>query len=263
VVAAALNEIEHLGAWLDSVRFADRVIVADHGSRDGTRERLSAAGPPVEVIDVPPGGFVEDLRQRAIAAVEDGWILVLDLDERVPISLRDEILRTIERDPPEAGFRIPFRHFIFGRWLRHGGWDDAHLRLFRAGRGTYAPGRIHAQPEVAGAIGDLTGRIVHFAHPTLSDFVARMNRYTSQSAPALAAGEPGGLRRRRALPPRPLPWLAASASVFWGRYLRAGGFRDGMAGFLAAAMLAAYRFVEQAKAWEAREALARGDGGPA
>lgn len=258
VVAAVLNERDHLGPWLESVRFADRVILADHGSRDGTRERLAALaaepGPPaIEVIDVPAGGLIEDVRQSAIDRVGSGWVLVLDLDERVPIPLADEILALVSRDPPEAAFRLPFRHYAFGRWLRHGGWDDEHLRLFRAKRGRYIPGRIHAQPEIDGGVGRLSERVVHFAHPTISDFLVKMNRYTSQSAPALAAGEAGGLRRRPALPARPLPWLRACLSVFWGRYVRAGGFRDGRAGLILAALLAAYRFVEQAKAWEARE----------
>jgi len=253
-----LNEIDVLDDWLDSVRFADRIILADHGSRDGTRERLAelardARGAPhLEVIDVPPGGIIEDVRSRAIERVTDGWVLVLDLDERVPMPLRDEILAAIEGDPSESAFLLPFRHYAFGRWLRHGGWDDAHLRLFRAGRGAYAAGRIHAQPAVEGRVGRLTERVVHFAHPTISDFLAKMNRYTDQSAAALAAGEPAGLRRRRALPERPLPWLRACFSVFWGRYVRKGGFRDGRAGFILAALLAAYQFIEQAKAWEAR-----------
>jgi hypothetical protein len=252
------NEIAVLDDWLDSVRFADRVVLADHGSRDGTRERLAELGerartPAIEVVDVPPGGIIEDVRGHAMERVDAGWVLVLDLDERVPIPLRDEILATIARDPPEAAFRIPFRHYAFGRWLRHGGWDDAHVRLLRAGRCAYAPGRIHAQPEVDGAIGDLSAFVVHFAHPRIADFLAKMNRYTSQSAPALAAGEAAGLRRRPALPARPLAWLRACFSVFWGRYVRHGGFRDGRAGFILAALLAAYRFVEQAKAWEARE----------
>lgn len=265
MVAAVLNEVGQVASWLDGVRCADRVVVVDHGSRDGTREFLAeaarrstedAAGPVIEVIDRAPGGVIEDVRQEAIARVSEGWILVLDLDERLPIPLRDEILATISADPPEVAFRIPFRHYVFGRWLRHGGWDDAHLRLFRAGSGAYAAGRIHAQPEVDGPIGELRERVVHFAHPTIHDFLVKMNRYTSQSAPTLAAGEVGGLRRRRALPPRPLAWLRASLSVFLTRYVKRSGYRDGGAGFIVATLLAAYQFVELAKAWEAREVTA-------
>ncbi len=254
MVAAALNELDQVESWLESVSFADRIVVADHGSKDGTKERLIAGG--VEVVDVPPGGIVEDVRQQVLGAVREGWILVLDLDERVPLPLRDEILERITDDPTENAFRLPFRHYVFGRWLRHGGWDDAHLRLFRAGRAEYSAGRIHAQPQVEGEIGTLKESVVHFAHPSIHEFVTKMNRYTSQSAAALAAGEVGGLRRRRALPARPLPWLRASASVFWNRYVKSGGFRDGMAGFVVATLLAAYQFVEQAKAWETREGAA-------
>jgi hypothetical protein len=254
IVATARNEIDYVPGWVESVAFADRVVVGDHGSRDGTDVALREAG--VEVVEIPPGGLIEDARQQVIDSIDEGWILVLDLDERVPIELRDELLRRLGEDPIEAGFRIPFRHYVFGRWMRHGGWRDAHLRLFRAGRGRYLPGRIHAQPAVDGEVGRLEGAVVHFAHRSIHEFVAKMNRYTTQSAPALAAGESAGLRKRPALPPRPLRWLRASGGVFWNRYIKAQGFRDGVAGFVVAVLLAAYQFVEQAKAWEEREGVA-------
>ena len=71
-----------------------------------------------------------------------------------------------------------------------------------------------------------------------------------QSAPALARGEVGGLRKRRILPHSRLSWLRASASVFWCRYFKDRGFKDGMPGFITAVLLAAYIFIEQSKAWE-------------
>ena len=252
VVSSALNELDQVDPWLESVAFADRCVVADHGSKDGTRERLIERG--VEVINVEPGGIVEDARRAAAARVSEGWILVVDFDERVTLPLRDEICAAVASDD-FAGYRIPFRHYVFGRWLRHGGWNDAHLRLFRADRGGYVAGRLHAQPEIEGEIGQLSERMVHFAHTSIHEFVIKMNRYTTQSAPALAAGEAGGLRRRPALPEKPGKWLRASASVFWNRYIKARGYRDGVAGFVIATLLSAYQFVEQAKAWEAKKGL--------
>ncbi|MEC9476192.1 MAG: glycosyltransferase family 2 protein [Planctomycetota bacterium] len=250
VVAAVLNERENIEPWLENLSWVDRIVVVDHGSVDGSRELLEEQS-HVEVVDAPAGeGLIEDIRRLGLDCVTDGWILVLDLDERVTDDLRFEIRELLEKDPPPDGFRIPFRHYLFGRWLQHGGWDDHHLRLFRAGSGDYLPGLIHSDAVVTGTVGQLEGKILHFAHPTIHDFLARMNRYTTQSAPALARGEVGGLRKRRMLPPSRLAWMRASASVFWCRYIKDRGFKDGMPGFITAVLMAAYIFVEQSKAWE-------------
>ena len=258
IVAAVLNERENIEPWLENVGWADRVIVIDHGSKDGSRELL-AEHPAVELIDAPKGeGLIEDIRRLGLSRVEEGWVLVLDLDERVTDELKMEIDSLLRQDPEESGFRIPFRHYLLGRWLQHGGWNDRHLWLFRAGEGDYIPGLIHSDAIVEGSVGDLAGKVLHFAHPTIHDFLSRMNRYTSQSADALARGEVGGLRKRKILPASRLSWTRASASMFWVRYIKDRGYRDGMPGFIVAVLLAAYIFIEQSKAWEVRQGTAIG-----
>ena len=252
VVAAVLNEKANLEPWLQNVGWADRIVVIDHGSEDGSRQWLEQH-PQVELIDAPKGeGLIEDIRRLGLDQISQGWILVLDLDERVTDELRQEIEQLIESDRHESGFRIPFRHYLLGSWLRYGGWNDQHLRLFRAGLGDYEPGLIHSEATVEGAIGELSGSVLHFAHPTIHDFLARMNRYTSQSAESLARGEVGGLRKRAMLRQSRWSWFRASASMFWVRYIKDRGFRDGMPGFVVAVLLSAYIFIEQAKAWEVR-----------
>ena len=250
MVAAVLNERENIEPFLENLSWVDHIVAVDHGSVDGSRELLESH-PAVEVIDAPAGeGLIEDIRRLGLEKVTNGWVLVLDLDERVTDDLRREIEELLESESPESGYHIPFRHYLLGRWLQHGGWADQHLRLFKAGHGDYLPGLIHADAIVNGTVGQLKGKILHFAHPTIHDFLARMNRYTTQSAPALARGEVGGLRKRRMLPPSQFKWLRASASVFWCRYFKDRGFKDGMPGFITAVLLAAYIFIEQSKAWE-------------
>ena len=250
VVAAMLNEKENLKPWLENLEWADQIILVDHGSVDGSLEQARLQ-PNCHCISATPGeGLIEDIRRLGIAEVSEGWVLIMDLDERVSGELKSEIEALVESDSTVCGYRIPFRHYVFGRWLKHGGWDDLHLRLFRAGHGSYVPGRIHADAVVEGEVENLQSSILRFAHPTLHDFVMRMNRYTTQSAPLLASGEPGGLRKRVMLPASRWRWLQASASFFWTRYITHRGFRDGMAGFVIAVMLSAYLFVEQSKAWE-------------
>lgn len=253
VIAASLNEAVQVDDWLAGLAWADRIVVVDTGSRDGTQERLRAGG--AEVIDwEPPGGLIHAAKNRALEEVQDGWVLDLDLDERVPLPLRDEILaiassETTGAETPVA-YRIPFRHYVFGRWLRHGGWRGAHLRLSRASCLSYPVDRAHSTPEVAGSIGELKQFVCHFAHSSIHEFWTKMNRYTSHDAPLFSREGRGGLRNRPALAPSRWKWMRAAASVFWNRYIKATGFRDGTPGFVVAVLVSAYIFVEQAKAWE-------------
>lgn len=248
VIASALNEAIQVADWIDSLSWADRIVVVDTGSRDGTPERLRDAG--AEVIEfIPPGGLIHAAKNRALQEVEEGWVLDLDLDERVPFPLRDEISSAIGTTDHSA-FRIPFRHYVFGRWLRFGGWRGSHLRLSRAGALTYPTDRAHSTPRVEGSVGELEHFVCHFAHESIHEFWTKMNRYTSHDAPLLVREGKGGLRNRPRLPVRRLRWLRAATGMFWNRYVKAAGFRDGTPGFVAAVLLGAYVFVEQAKAWE-------------
>jgi len=263
VIAAAINESSQLREWLDALswgpgqpasdRWVSRMVVVDTGSRDGTPERLREAG--VEVIEWrPPGELIHAAKNKAIAQVRQGWILDLDLDERVPAALQAEIMTVVEAGTHEA-YRVPFRHYVFGRWLKHGGWSSKHLRLYRAGALRYPEDRAHSSPEVRGSTGELDEFVCHFAHPTIHDFLTKTNRYTTQDAPLIRRHGHGGLRNRSPLSgpdmkPRPLAWARASLSVFWNRYVKAAGFKDGLPGFVAAVLMATYGFIEQTKVWE-------------
>ncbi|MEE8141826.1 MAG: glycosyltransferase family 2 protein [Planctomycetota bacterium] len=250
VIAAASNEAAQAAEWLEQLHWVQRVLVIDTGSQDGTEEILVRGGAEVQRFTGPPTGLIHAAKNQAIRQVSTGWILDLDLDERIPLPLRREILERTSDPGAPAAFQVPFRHYVFGRWLRHGGWRDPHLRLYRAGVVIYPEDRAHSTPQVEGTVGELREAVVHFAHPTLHDFHVKMNRYTSQDAPLILSSGRGGLRNRAPLPARPRTWAWASFSVFWSRYVKAAGFRDGIPGLLAAAMVAAYVFVEQAKVWE-------------
>lgn len=249
VIAAVRNEMSQIEEWLEHLRWVSRVVLVDTGSRDGTREWLQERG--VELIEAPDAELIHAAKNLAIDRVTEGWILDLDLDERVTGPLAAEIQHSIGDSGSEvAGFEIPFRHYVFGRWLRHGGWRTRHLRLYRAGRARYPEDRAHSTLRVDGDVRPLDSHVVHFAHPQLHDFVTKMNRYTSQDAPLIREHGRGGLRNRAPLGPKRLRWLRAAASVFWGRYIRHSGFRDGVPGLMVATLLSFYVFVEQAKVWE-------------
>jgi glycosyltransferase involved in cell wall biosynthesis len=182
VVILTRNEKDRLGAALESVAFADEVVVADTGSTDGTQDVARLAG--ARVVPIGWEGFVA-ARNRALTEARHDWVLVLDADERVPEALRAEILAVLgEDDPDVSGYRMPRLSYFLGHPVRHGTWyPDLKLRLGRRSRGLRAEGgRVHETLEIDGAVGRLATALVHHPYRDLSDALRKASRYAQLGA---------------------------------------------------------------------------------
>ncbi|MFI5239196.1 MAG: glycosyltransferase family 2 protein, partial [Gemmatimonadales bacterium] len=128
VVIAARNEASNVAACIDSVRWADEILVADHGSNDDTREQAENAGATVITLSGAP--TIGELRNAAISRARNHWILVVDADERGTSDLARAVSDVVMR-PGSAAYRVPRRNFFLGGEIRHGGWEtDRPVRLF-------------------------------------------------------------------------------------------------------------------------------------
>jgi glycosyltransferase involved in cell wall biosynthesis len=258
VVLAVRNEARQIRECLAQLRFADEVVVVDMESTDGTGDICRELAAAVIVRDGGPHRLIHANKNAGFEAAAGPWILNLDADERLTPELRDEILGVLERpDPQTVAYALPFTHYFFGKYLRHGGFRGSLVRLFRKGKLRYPEDRAHSTPVIDGRVGELKNLVVHFNHPSIATFVEKMNRYTTSDAALFLEHGRGGLRGRP-LPRRLAPRiLTAPLAVFWNRYVRHAGFRDGVHGLVAAALLAFYQFVEYAKVWELKHARPR------
>jgi glycosyltransferase involved in cell wall biosynthesis len=239
VAIIALNEEARIRACLESVAWADEIVVVDSGSSDGTpaiaREFTD------RVLSRAWTGY-SDQKNFALDQCRSEWILSLDADERVSEALRAEIRATLAGQPGAAGFLIPRQNVFQGRWIRHGGfYPDHQLRLFRRGRGVFSPHAVHESVRVDGPVGRLRAPLVHQSYRGVDDFVTRANRYSELAARELAARGAGGSLADLLV--RPF-WRFASGYV-----LRAG-FLDGWRGFVLAVLYAYYVFLRAAKVRE-------------
>lgn len=208
-------------------------------------------GGPVPADPSPP--LIHAAKNFGFRQARGPWILNLDADERLTDGLREEILAVLSAPDPEvAAYSLPFVHYFFGRYLRHGGFRGSLIRLFRKGKLRYPEDRAHSTPEVDGRVEGLRNLVVHFNHPRIADFLRKMNLYTSQDAVRMARHGRGGLRNRAAKVPGRLALIREPLSVFWNRFVRHLGFLDGVHGLVACGLLAAYQFVELAKLWEVK-----------
>jgi glycosyltransferase involved in cell wall biosynthesis len=239
VAVVVLNEEERLRACLESVVWAEELVVVDAGSSDKT---VAIAREFTDRVLFRAWDRYGAQKNFALDQCQGDWILSLDADERVSEALRREIAATLARGPEEAGFFLPRRNLFEGRWLRHGGlYPDWQLRLFRRGRGAFGERAVHESVRVDGPTGRLRAPLIHESYRSVADAVARLNRYSDLAARELAAAGRGGTL---------VDLLARPAWRFVSMYALRAGFLDGWRGLVLAALHAHYVFLRAAKVRE-------------
>jgi O-antigen/teichoic acid export membrane protein len=229
VVMITLNSAERLRQVLASVAWADEIIVVDAGSDDATLDIARAQG--ARVCERSFTDFA-DQKNAALALAKGDWVLAIDADEIVTPALAAQIRATLAAPGPCGAFEIPFRNYLGGRWLRHGGlYPDYHTRLFRrAGARFERP--IHETVRIAGPLGRLSEPIDHFSYRDPAHLWQKVRRYAARDAAyhARAGSSPWLLLLK-------VPWRFVST------YLLKSGFRDGRLGLLNAVALTGYAWL--------------------
>jgi|YNPNPStandDraft_1061719.scaffolds.fasta_scaffold28527_3 glycosyltransferase involved in cell wall biosynthesis len=239
VVINTFNEEKNIRDCLETVRWADEIIVVDMYSDDRTVE--IAREYTDKIFFHERTYYVEPARNFAISQASCDWFLILDADERIPPELRDEIIETIQNPGDYVAFRILRRDYMFGRWINYGIWRHQQMaRLFRKGS-CHWPDRVHTQPIVNGPIGMLKTPFPHFSHRTIERFIAKLNLYTS-----LEAQEKYKQGIRTSL----FVSFLSACIRFAKEYVAYQGFRDGGHGLILAILMAVYQFTTNAKLWE-------------
>jgi glycosyltransferase involved in cell wall biosynthesis len=239
ILVPTKNEEANIAACLESVRWADEVVVVDSGSVDGTLAIARAIADRVLTHE-----YVNSAAQKnwALPMLTHRWVMIVDADERVTPRLREEIERVLA-DPGRADGYWIFRanHFL-GRPIRSAGWQrDRVLRLFDRGKGAYEPLHVHAEVRSEGRVGTLRERLVHDTYRDLDQYFEKFGRYTRWSAEDLKQ------RGVRASAARLLlrPWFR-----FLRMYLIEGGIREGRSGIVLCMLAAFSVFTKYARRWE-------------
>jgi glycosyltransferase involved in cell wall biosynthesis len=239
VVIIAKNEADAIARCLDSVAWADEIVVLDSGSSDATRDIARARRARVEVSADWPGFGPQ--KNRALALAGGDWVLSLDADEWVSAELRGAIERALAAPGACAAFRMPRRSSYCGRVMRHSGWwPDYVTRLFKRGAARFSDDLVHERLLVDGPVGTLAAPLLHEAVRDLDEALRKMNAYSSAGAEAL---ERRGARASLA---------AAIGHGLWTwirTYFLRLGFLDGREGFALAvsnAEGAYYRYLKLA-----------------
>jgi len=231
VIIIARNEAANLPACLESVRFADEIVLVDSESTDDTPAIARKLG--AIVVTAPFRGYGPQ-KNLALDHARGDWVLSLDADERVPEMLRNEIIAVIGRVDAADGYRVARRNYVGDIWIRHGGWyPDYTVRLFRRDRGRFAERSVHEAVEVEGRVATLREPLEHRACRDFEEFARRQERYAQLAAAEMAQHG----RRATALD----VWLRP-AYTFIRSYLLRGGFLDGTNGWKLACIYTRYTY---------------------
>lgn len=241
VVIITKNEEEVLRGCLESVAFANEIVVVDCGSTDKTKQIAKAYTP--HFITSQWKGFASQ-KNVGISKANSEWVLILDADERVSKELCTEIEDVLRNGSSHSAFIIPFRNFFLGREMKHGGWQgETHIRFFRKKSARYSNQEIHENLQIKGTVGNFTGTILHFSHRSLAANLLKTRQY------ALVQSK---IEAQRGYPPV-TRWSLFRNIVehFWLRYIKLEGYKDGMEGFVEATYQAFSQvFIIQAMIWE-------------
>lgn len=237
VAIITLNEAENLPDCLESVRFADQVVVVDSGSVDATFQIASEFGCDV-FVEPWRGGFGAQ-KQFAIDRCRNHWVLVLDADERIPLETVLAIGKIVADPQSVAGYSFPRKNYFQGRWIRRmGWWPDRVVRLFRKDRGRMRDARVHEAVEIDGSVIALDLPIEHRTESDLSRLLIKIDHYST-----LAAREAFAEGRRSSV------WgaLLRAELTFLQDYLLRFGFLDGAQGLTLAVTDSVNKFFKYAK----------------
>ena len=236
VVIITHNEEENIRECLESVQWADEIIVVDSDSSDKTEKICGTFG--VSFIKEAWKGFALQ-KNSAIEKATRDWILSIDADERVTPELREEITAIMESGNPKDGYFIARKNFFLGRWIRRCGWyPDYNLRLFQKGKGLFGVREVHEAVKLDGAAGHLQFPMEHHTYRSLEDFMKRLDRYS-----ALAAKELLKEKKTYGI----FHIVFRPAYTFVNMYLLRLGFLEGYYGFVLSVLYAFYTFLKYIK----------------
>ena len=239
-IVITLNEENNIGACLDSLSFAEEIVVVDSGSTDRTEE-ICRKDSRVRWFSEEWKGYGKQ-KNSALDKAKGPWIFSIDADERVTKDLAEEISGIDLNRSPCAGYRVPRRSFFGDTWVRYGGWyPDSTVRLWKKEAGRFEERSVHEAVRVSGPVGTLSGDLLHYTYRDTSDFIERMNRYSSLGAQELLR-----LGKRVTV----FDLVLRPPYTFFKMFVLKRGFLDGWLGFRLAVLYSMYTFVKYAKAIE-------------
>lgn len=256
VVISAYNEEKKIKDCLESVKWAEEIILVDSGSTDKTVE--IAKNYQVKIFPQPNNLMLNVNKNYGFTKAIGEWILNLDADERVTPELRDEIEQVLQNRHSGSsrinGYWLSRKNIIFGKWIKSQmWWPDYQLRLFRNGQGRFPEKHIHEKIEIKGETAQLKNHLIHENYSSVSQFLYKMDKIYTENETAVFLKSDKKISS--------LDSLKWPVSDFLKTFFAQEGYKDGLHGLVLSLLQAFYTEVTFAKIWE-KQGFKEGELGP-
>ena len=238
VIVITKNEAHNIEACLQSVLFADQLVVLDSGSTDDTTSSAKKMGAEVSLNTDWRGFGVQ--KNRALAFASCDWVLSIDADERLSPELQAEV-KSVLLNPQFDVYSFPRLSSFCGQNMRHSGWyPDRVARLFKRGVARFSDDLVHEKLQTNKPVGKLKNDLTHETYRDLSQMLCKSDAYSTSGAAAMF-----GRRLSATL-------ASAVAHAIWAfirTYILRLGFLDGQLGFVLATSVAQTTYNRYVKLW--------------
>lgn len=225
VIIITKNEQQNIVQCLESVSWADEIVIVDNNSDDNTIELASQFTDNILITKDWPGFGVQ--KNRALERARGKWVLSIDADERVTPALQQEIMQLMQNDQKDA-YYIPRVANFCGQWIRHGGWyPDYVLRLFKRNKATFSKLLVHERVELidGATTAYLKHDLLHYSFDNLEQVLSKINQYSTANAKIMQQNNrSSGLFKA----------ISHGLAAFIRNYILRAGFLDGKVGFILA-----------------------------
>ncbi|MGE0473574.1 MAG: glycosyltransferase family 2 protein [Nitrospirales bacterium] len=239
-VVIAFNDAPNIRRCLESVKWADEIIILDSYSTDGTTEICREY--TSQIFQESFSGFGR-LRNLAVAKAAHPWILSMDTDEWATDEVTREIQELLSKGPSAQVYFVPRRNHFLGRRIRFCGWypDYRQPQFFHKEYMRYREDLVHESFDVEGKVAYLKSHVEQIPFRNIDHFLKKMDRYSALRAQAMH--NEGRVFSRHQL-------ISHSLFTFLKMYVGRLGFLDGKPGLVLSILYAYYTFVKYAKLWE-------------
>ena len=242
VVIITKNEEKRIGVCLESVKWADEIIILDNGSEDKTLSIVRKYTDKIFEVKIPD--FAK-LRNLGMEKTKGDWVFFIDADERAGDLLKKEIEVMVTLSDFSA-YAISRRNIIFGKEVKYGPfWPDWVIRLIKRSDFEGWVGSIHEQPKFKGKLGYSINSLLHLTHRNIDQTVIKSLEWSKIDAKL----------RFEKNHPRMSGWrfLRILVSEIFHQGILRRGFFNGSVGTIDSIVQAFSMFITYVRLWERQQ----------
>ncbi len=224
----AHNEEHNIKRCLESIKWADEIILVDCASTDKTVRIAKKYTKKIYHQKNNPNLNIN--KSFGISKAKHNWIFYIDPDEEVSLDLKNKILKILQNDSLFNAYRMPRKNFYIFNFLKYGGnYPDYQIRLFKKNHAKFLKKHVHEKLIIKGETGTLKTPLLHYPYNTIKEYIKKLNFYTNFQADFWHVN-----KKKINIIGLLYIFFIKSYIKFIKKYILKFGFLDGMAGLFAA-----------------------------